>query len=48
VEGYVMVTAPSGLTAGSSFDITIQANDGSTLQTETVPIVIKASSCIKY
>jgi hypothetical protein len=48
VEGYVMVTAPGGLATGSSFDLTISANDGSTTQTETVPVVIKTGSCTKY
>ncbi|HEY3868147.1 MAG TPA: hypothetical protein VGM10_07340 [Actinocrinis sp.] len=47
VEGYAEVTVPSGLAVNSSFDITLWANDGSTLQTETVPIDIK-TSCIHY
>jgi hypothetical protein len=42
-EGYVDVTVPSGLQANSSFNITLSANDGTTKQTESVPVQIKAS-----
>jgi hypothetical protein len=42
-EGYVNVTVASGLQANSSFNITLSANDGTTTQTESVPIQIKAS-----
>jgi len=42
-EGYVDVTVPSGLQANSSFNINLWANDGTTMQTESVPVVIKAS-----
>jgi hypothetical protein len=42
-EGYVAVAVPSGLQANSSFTITLWANDGTTTQTESVPVVIKAS-----
>jgi hypothetical protein len=42
-EGYVAVTVPSGLQANSSFSITLWASDGTTTQTESVPVVIKAS-----
>jgi hypothetical protein len=42
-EGYVDVTVPSGLPANSSFNITLWANDGTTTQTESVPVQIKAS-----
>jgi hypothetical protein len=42
-EGYVDVGVPAGLTANSSFTITLSANDGATTQTESVPVQIKAS-----
>jgi hypothetical protein len=42
-EGYVAVAVPSGLQANSSFNITLWASDGTTTQTESVPVVIKAS-----
>jgi len=42
-EGYVDVAVPSGLQANSSFNINLWANDGTTMQTESVPVVIKAS-----
>jgi hypothetical protein len=42
-EGYVDVTVPAGLPANSSFTITLSANDGTTTQTESVPVQIKAS-----
>lgn len=48
VEAYVVVTAPAGLSTSSSFDLTVQASDGTSTQTETVPVVIKSGSCIKY
>jgi hypothetical protein len=41
-EGYVALTVPSGLQANSSFNITLWASDGTTKQTETVPVVIQA------
>ena len=41
-EGYVGLKAPSGLPANSSFNITLWASDGTTTQTETVPVVIQA------
>jgi hypothetical protein len=43
VEGYVAVAVPAGLQANSSFSITLWANDGTTTQTESVPVAIKAS-----
>jgi hypothetical protein len=46
-EGYVNVAVPSGLAAGSSFNITVSASDGTTTQTETVPVDIKAS-CVRH
>ncbi|HEV2634031.1 MAG TPA: hypothetical protein VGX23_02720 [Actinocrinis sp.] len=42
VEAYVLVTAPYGLPQNSTFTLTLWASDGTTTQTETVPIVIKA------
>jgi hypothetical protein len=42
-EGYVNVTVPAGRAANSSFTITLSANDGTTTQTESVPVQIKAS-----
>jgi hypothetical protein len=42
-EGYVAVSVPAGLQANSSFNITLWANDGTTTQTESVPVAIKAS-----
>src|ERR1700689_88232 len=42
-EGYVDVTVPSGLQANSSFNITLSANDGTTTQSESVLVQIKAS-----
>ena len=42
-EGYVAVAVPSGLQANSSFTITLRASDGTTTQTESVPVVIQAS-----
>jgi hypothetical protein len=39
----VDVTVPAGLQANSSFNITLSANDGTTTQTESVPVQIKAS-----
>jgi hypothetical protein len=41
-EGYVALKVPSGLQANSSFNITLWASDGTTTQTETVPVVIQA------
>ena len=46
-EGYVDVTAAAGLPANSSFNITLWANDGTTQQTESVPVTIK-SSCKRH
>ena len=42
-EGYVALAVSSGLQANSSFNITLWASDGTTKQTETVPVVIQAS-----
>jgi hypothetical protein len=42
-EGYVALAVSSGRQANSSFNITLWASDGTTTQTETVPVVIQAS-----
>jgi hypothetical protein len=47
-EGYADVAVPAGLAAGSSFTITLSANDGTTTQTESVPVQIKASCARHY
>jgi hypothetical protein len=47
VEGYVLVSVPDGLTQNSTFNITLWAGDGTATQTESVPIIIKAS-CVHY
>jgi hypothetical protein len=39
---------PAGLKANSSFTITLSANDGTTTQTESVPVQIKASCARHY
>ena len=41
------VKAAAGLPANSSFNITLWANDGTTMQTETVPVTIM-SSCKRH
>jgi len=40
-EGYVALAVSSGLQANSSFNIMLWASDGTTTQTETMPIVIQ-------
>jgi len=47
-EAYPVTTIPAGLTAGSTFNITFWASDGTTTQTESVPIVIKSSCKRRY
>jgi hypothetical protein len=47
-EGYVNVTVAAGRAAGSSFTITLWANDGTSLQTESVPVTIKSSCQRRY
>ena len=47
-EGYVNVTVAAGRAANSSFSITLWANDGTTLQTESVPVTIKSSCKRRY
>jgi len=42
-RAYVVTTMPYGLPVNSSFTITLWASDGTTTQTESVPIVIKAT-----
>jgi hypothetical protein len=46
-RAYVLTAIPAGLQQNSSFTITLWASDGTTTQTEPVPIVIKAS-CRHY
>ncbi len=46
-EAYADTTIPAGLKAGSTLAITIWASDGTTKQTESVPIVIK-TSCVRH
>jgi hypothetical protein len=46
-EGYVDVKAAAGLPANSSLTITLWASDGSSTQTETVPVTIM-SSCRRH
>jgi hypothetical protein len=46
-EAYSVTTIPAGLKAGSTLTITFWASDGTTKQTESVPIVIK-SSCVRH
>lgn len=46
-EGYVALKVPSGLQVNSSFNITLWASDGTTTQTETVPVVIQ-SPCKRH
>jgi hypothetical protein len=48
VEAYPVTTIPAGLTVNSTFTITFWASDGTTTQTESVPIVIKASCARRY
>jgi len=47
-EAYLVTAIPSGLSAGSSFTINFWASDGTTKQTESVPIAIKASCARRY
>jgi hypothetical protein len=42
-EAYVVTAIPAGLAQNSTFAITFWVSDGTTTQTESVPIVIKAS-----
>ena len=46
-EGYVDVRAAAGLPANSSFTITLWASDGSSTQTEAVPVTIM-STCKRH
>ena len=47
-EAYPVTTIPAGLPANSTFAITFWASDGTTKQTESVPIVIKTSCARHY
>ena len=47
-EAYPVTTIPAGLKAGSTLTITFWDSDGTTKQTESVPIVIKSSCARRY
>ena len=47
-EAYPVTTIPPGLPANSTLTITFWASDGTTKQTESVPIVIKSSCARRY
>src|ERR1700722_10891591 len=47
-EAYPVTTIPAGLPVNSTFAITFWASDGTTKQTESVPIVIKSSCARRY
>jgi hypothetical protein len=47
-EAYPVTTIPAGLKAGSTVTITFWASDGTTRQTEAVPITIKTSCARRY
>jgi hypothetical protein len=47
-EAYANTVITSGLQVNSSFNITLWVSDGTTKQTESVPVVIKASCKRKY
>jgi hypothetical protein len=47
-EAYPVTTIPAGLQANSTFTITFWASEGTTKQTESVPIVIKTSCKRRY
>ena len=47
-ESYAVTTIPAGLALNSSFTITLWASNGTSTQTESVPVVIKSSCKRKY
>ena len=47
-ESYAVTAIPSGLPQNSSFSITLWVSDGTTTQTESVPIVIKSTCKRRY
>jgi len=47
-EAYAVTAIPAGLAANSTFTITFWASDGISTQTESVPVVIKASCKRRY
>ena len=47
-EAYPITTIPAGLRQNSTFTITFWVSDGTTTQTESVPIVIKSSCKRRY
>jgi hypothetical protein len=47
-EAYANTTIPAGLALNSTFTITFWASDGTSTQTESVPVAIKSSCKRKY
>ena len=47
-ESYAVTVIPAGLAVNSTFNITLWASDGTTRQTESVPVVIKSSCKRRY
>jgi hypothetical protein len=47
-EAYAVTTIPAGLQANSTLTLTFWASDGTTRQTESVPVTIKASCARRY
>jgi hypothetical protein len=47
-EAYAVTAIPSGLALNSTFTITLWASDGTSTETESVPVVIKSSCKRKY
>jgi hypothetical protein len=47
-EAYANTAIPAGLALNSSFTITFWVSDGTTTQTESVPVAIKSSCKRKY
>jgi len=47
-EAYAVTAIPSGLALNSTFTITLWVSDGTSTQTESVPVVIKSSCKRKY
>jgi len=47
-EAYPVTTIPAGLMVNSTFTITFWASDGTTRQTESVPIVIRSTCKRRY
>ena len=47
-EAYVVTAVPAGLALNSTFSITFWVSDGTSTQTESVPVAIKSSCKRKY